>query len=539
MTTYEKEFIDGLMSTDYKIGAGNFFNILCSKETDHNRPVFILDEPILLPSGEKTTSLSLGQVKTAADDYSLWYQSQGITPKDPVALFLTDTVDYFLHYLALTQIGAIPVMINGKLAEDIALRFMENVDVVMLISTKSNCRIFKPLLDFSTSKINSVDVATISSPKAGKIEHYRHAANDPVLLGHTSGTTGIPKAVQFNHEGFFFGVQQQIHKQVGSRIMSALPHSHASAVSILVSALLRGALIKVQSKKGPEELFRAISEFKPDFFVSFPKTYVDMCRYDLEDYDLSSISYWLSTGDSNHERHIKQLIAQGSHIYKGELKHGSIFIDNLGSSEFGFAIFRHIHRPDTDKFDRCIGSPFEWVEAAVLSDKGEAMPNGEIGLLGVKSKSVTSGYWNNTFLSEKNRLSGYWLTGDLVFKHDDGLFYHVDRTTDPIHTVKGVIYSCQTEELILNKFPEIFDCSLVGIDNDLGTQDPVLVVEGCNDAQEEELMTRINAFLHENTISQIKRLIMKKVNENIGVTGKVLKRVVRSKYALEQPEGAL
>jgi long-chain acyl-CoA synthetase len=531
MTVYKKEFIDKLLLPENNIGAGNFFNIIHDNDHDHDRVVFVLDKPISLPSGKKTTTLSLGEINAAVDSYSSWYQSQGITPKDPVALVLTDTIDYFIHFLALTQIGAIPVIINEKLSEDIVLQFVLNVGAVMLLGTQANIRIFKPLLNFVKSKIKTECIEEIRPPKDWDIQAYRHTANDPVLLGHTSGTTGTPKAVQFNHEGFFFGVQQQIHKQVGNRILSALPHSHASAISILMSALLRGALIKVQSKKSPEELFLAIAEFRPDFFVSFPKTYVDMCHYNLEEYDLSSISYWLSTGDSNHERHIKKLISQGSHFYKEKIKKGSIFIDNLGSSEFGFAIFRNIHRPDTDRFDRCIGSPFEWVEAVVLSKNGELMPDGEIGLLGVKSKTVTAGYWNNTLLSEKNKLAGYWLTGDLVFRRDKNVFFHVDRTTDPIHTAKGVIYSCQVEELILKNFPEIFDCSLVGVDNGSGSQNPVLIVEGSDSDQDGKLLSRINDFLRKRDDPEILRIIVKNINEDIGVTGKVLKRVARSKYA--------
>ena len=60
------------------------------------------------------------------------------------------------------------------------------------------------------------------------------------MIGHSSGTTGTPKAVRFDHQGFIFGVKQEVSRMVGRRIMTALPHSHASALSILMSALIRG-----------------------------------------------------------------------------------------------------------------------------------------------------------------------------------------------------------------------------------------------------------------------------------------------------------
>jgi len=516
MENYDKEFIVKLMGHE-NIGAGNFFQALCQHEKNEDRVLLVMDEPVVLPGDSQTLNLTLGNIRNLVAGYGDWYLSQGIVPKDPVALHFSDTAHYFLHYLALTSIGAIPVMINGKLPEDVVLKFIQNVGATILVGTRERYSKF-------------FDIESVVARPNCKFLSFKHFPDDPVLIGHTSGTTGIPKAVQFNHEGFFFGVQQQIHKQVGNRILSALPHSHASAISILMSALLRGTLTKIQTRKDPEHLLLEIEQFKPDFFVSFPKIYVDMCRLDLNQFDLSSISYWLSTGDSNHEPHIKKLIAHGTHFYKGEKSPGSIFIDNLGSSEFGFAAFRNIHNPKSDQFDRCIGTPFDWVDAAVLRVNGDHAPDGEVGYLGVKSKSVTAGYWNNTLYSEKNRLAGYWLTGDLVFRRDDGLFFHVDRTTDPILTKEGVLYTCQTEELILKYFKEIFDCTLVGVDGGLGYQDPILLLESASDTPDESLLSKINELLASRKIPIIRRIIFK-ATEDIGITGKVLKRVARKRYA--------
>ena len=100
--------------------------------------------------------------------------------------------------------------------------------------------------------------------------------------------------------------------------------------------MLRGCQIKIQTHKAPAQLLAAIELFKPDLFCAFPKTYVDLCRSNLENANLSSIQYWLSTGYANHESHIRRLMIFGRYFRDGDWHRDSCFIDNLGSPEFGF-----------------------------------------------------------------------------------------------------------------------------------------------------------------------------------------------------------
>jgi acyl-CoA synthetase (AMP-forming)/AMP-acid ligase II len=233
-----------------------------------------------------------------------------------------------------------------------------------------------------------------------------------------------------------------------------MPHSHAASLSVLMLSLTRGARLTIQTDKRPHAVLSGIVTIRADAVAAFPKTFVDLCRMDLDAYDLESVQYWIATGDANHEPHIRKLIAHGHHVKDGEKRPGSRFVDNLGSSEFGFAIFRNVHGPDSDAYDRNIGTPFPWVEVAVLADDGSQVPANTVGKLGVISRSVTKGYWNNHNLTEQNRLRGYWLTGDLVYRDENGAYFHLDRTSDYIETLSGVLYSCWAEELFLKHLPD-------------------------------------------------------------------------------------
>ncbi|MEU5435008.1 class I adenylate-forming enzyme family protein [Streptomyces sp. NPDC020719] len=506
------------------LGAGNFFR-LAAAASESAESVIELDQPYRAPSGERHASITLTELDELTDRVAAGYYADGIQAKDPVAVFVEESVRYLVHYVALTKLGAIPVFVNSSLPSEIAARFIEHVGAAAVVSDPGRlARDRLPITYYAEEPYGH-----------GDFKLFTHEDGDPVLIAHTSGTTGIPKAVQFNHKGFFFGIKQQINADLGTRILSALPQSHASAISVLMSAVARGATVLLATRREPELIARAVQEFRPQLVAGFPKTFVDLCRVDLDAYDLSSVARWMSTGDANHERHIRKLVARGNHVDRdGNRRPGSLFIDNFGSSEFGFAMFRTVHTPTSDRYQRCIGRPFAWVEAEIFDADDEPVPIGTVGRLALKSPTITGGYWNNSLLSEKNRVRGHWLTGDLAYRDEDGLYYHVDRTTDRIVTAQGTLYSAQAEELILRHFPELVECSIVGTDSarDDDFQTPVLTIESrLPDAELAKLHKGVNALLAEHELPLIERVLVKAADEHVGVTGKALKRSMRVAFA--------
>ncbi|TMO65871.1 hypothetical protein CWC18_04025 [Pseudoalteromonas aurantia] len=525
---FSKSLIAQIQADD-SIGAGNFYEAIMALPVDLHKTVLSIDKTIPLYAGQQT-HFSFNDIQQIVYQVASKYCALGVSEGDLVGLYLDDGLSYFLHYLALNRLGAIPVCINDKLPADTVLAFCKSNNVGVLIhdddkeaALKANAEVDSPLVN-----INKLMVLCSQSVPPAK----SFTADDVVLLAHTSGTTGIPKAVIFTQHSFFFGVKSQLHKQQGSKVLSALPHSHSSAISVLMSSLLRGAEIYLLSDKRPDPLIHSIKKYQHDLIIAFPKTYVDLCKQPLVAEDFTSVNYWIATGDANHESHIRKLISLGQHYLNNQPQPGSVFIDNLGSSEFGFAMFRNIHSLQTNRFNRCIGKPFSWVEAAILSESGQILPAGKIGKLGVKSATVTAGYWNNKQLTEEAQLAGYWLTGDLAYFDSSGLFYHVDRTSDPINTCDGTIYSCQTEELILRHFTDVFECSIYSgpsIDNDAYSVAHICV-ELIADAElilDFELLNQINHLLRSHHIPAITSLEFQASNAHTGVTGKKLKRRLR------------
>jgi acyl-CoA synthetase (AMP-forming)/AMP-acid ligase II len=176
-----------------------------------------------------------------------------------------------------------------------------------------------------------------------------------------------------------------------------------------------------------------------------------------------------------------------------------------------------------------------WVEAAVLDPDGEPVGQCVVGRLGVRSPSVTSGYWNDSVSTNKSRLRGYWLTGDLVYRDHLGCYYHVDRVPDAIRTPGGPLYSLQTEELLLKHCSEIADCTVVGVADSRGDrsiQMPIAVmVPRCGaDIDATKLLEKINDRQMALGRPPLSRIHLAEQDEiPLGVTGKVLKWHLREK----------
>lgn len=534
----EKNFIDELIN-DPTIGAGNFIYKLYQKKIQNERALIYLDQPFLDHRNDLIFELSIDYIVDVANRYAAYYYKIGIMPRDPVVLFFDEGINYFLQFVAITSIGAIPIFMNGSLDNELVVLLTECAHTKFFITSSERAKRIRPILYDKKYSLHLIELDQVSLSEIKlRPDFYNYHDDDTVLLVHTSGTTGIPKIVQFTHGSMFFGIRSQLKKQPGHRILSLLPHSHGSSVTILMSTLLRLTTIKIQTQKEPKQVLKTVEDYQPDLVVAFPKMFVDLCRHEqqFKDYNLSSIQYWLSTGDANHEPHIRALIAQGYHIDNGIKKPGSVFIDNLGSSEFSFAMFRNIHTSTSNNYDRCIGTPFKWMDSAVLSESGSILPPYTVGFLGVRSCSVTKGYWNNSLLTEKNRLLGYWLTGDLVYRDENEVYYHVDRVSDKIETAQGVLYSCQAEEWILKNLECIFDLSFVEFNNINNQKNIAALVELRQNATNTDLdwlKNEINNLLTIRSWPNINKIKIQSSHEDTGITGKKLKVKIRKEYNYE------
>ncbi|MDX2931615.1 class I adenylate-forming enzyme family protein [Streptomyces ipomoeae] len=533
---------------DRALGAGNVLHRLPLYGRSLDEQVLWLDGTWRAPSGDHPEVLTLRELDEVVATYAGFYHRAGVRAKDAVAIVSTSITDFALNLMALTSIGAIASLVNANMPVDVRREYIRRQRVVgVMTQVPWHNELLKHLEDDVPPRFVALQSQITLDDREHRPARYpfRHAPNDPILISHSSGTTGIPKSAFHTHETLFHGALSRLSDGLDCstrKRLLALPGHHVSAMSNTLLGLLLGAPVVHFTDPSGKAVLDGIEKFRPTIVFGFTHTFMEMAGEDLTDRDLSCVEGFYASGDAAHVVHIKRLLEKGQHPVTGrDLKPktapGAIFLDIFGSTEMGYVLFDYVHRAGAPNMGRCIGRPMRFAEAAVLSEEGEVLPPGKVGRLGVRSKSLTPGFWNDNVRWHQQWLGGYFLTGDLVYRDGGNNFYHLDRTTDAIRTNEGFVFSAYTEELLLSEYPEIRDCTVVGLAEDgvkFGWEDEgvaktyMLLNLVAGATPPEDPTAWVNEALSKHGLPQVAGAAV--VAEDaipVGITGKVLKRILR------------
>jgi acyl-coenzyme A synthetase/AMP-(fatty) acid ligase len=537
-----KDNLRARLAADLELGAGNVLLRLAEHGADMDMPRVTFDTEVdgIAP----WTALSLRTLTERVAARAEWFARHGVARRDPVAVFVTSASDVVLNYLALTWLGAIPALMNGNMPMDIAAEFVRRLRAVGVLLDSDHAALAAH--DLGTPVIGDAGETGTGDPSAAP-PHYRHHPDDPVAITHSSGTTRMPAAVVHSHHSLFAAVravrltEPLQHGPV--RELSAFPQAHTAGIIIVNAALCNGYELLCMSQQGGkfatsgQAIIDVIERWRPTAVYGFAVTWAELARFDLRQRDVSSVRVWSNSGDCAHEAHIRRLVAVGSHHeYTREgivTRPGSRFNDTLGSTEMGYGGFRISHRPGTEHYDRCVGRPFPFAEIILVDPKtGAEVPNGQVGMAAMKSPTLALGYWNDSVSTFRTRLNGYYLTGDLMCRDDDGNFWHFDRASDAVDLGDGNwLYTMQAEERILKRCPDVRDCTVLAARGPDGTLHLDVILQLAPDADPAvDRGDAVRSALGELVSVAPQRIVTIPDDDMvIGATGKVRKFLMRER----------
>jgi acyl-CoA synthetase (AMP-forming)/AMP-acid ligase II len=531
-----------VLAKDQELGAGNVLLRLAEHGADLDTPRVTFDTDV--DAIAAWTPLSLRTLTERVAARAEWFHRHGIGRRDPVAVYVTSAADVFLNFLALTWLGAIPALMNGNMPAEIAAEFIRRLRGVGVILDADHAELADR--DLGTPVIGTAEQTGTGDP-SGAPAHYRHHPDDPVAITHSSGTTRMPAAVVHSHHSLFAAVRAvrlTEPRQSGPvRELSAFPPAHTAGIIILNEALCNGYELLCLSGQGGafarsgEVIIDAIERWRPTAVFGFAVTWSELARFNLSTRDVSSVRVWSNSGDCAHEAHIRRLVAVGSHQAFGPdgviSVPGSRFNDTLGSTEMGYGGFRISHQPGSERYNRCVGKPFEFAKIILVDPRtGREVPRGQVGQVAMKSPTLAIGYWNDSVATFRTRLNGYYLTGDLMYRDEDGYFYHVDRASDAVDLGDGNwLYTALSEERILKRCPDVRDCTVLAARGDDGTLvfDVLLVLAPDADSAVDR-DGAVSAALGEVAAAVPRRIVTISDDEIlVGPTGKVRKFLMRER----------
>jgi acyl-CoA synthetase (AMP-forming)/AMP-acid ligase II len=532
------------LAADPRLGAGNVLPKLFEHGADPDGPGVTFDVPVDgIPA---FTALTLGTLRERVRARAAWWHAHGIGPRDPVAVQVSSSADCLLSFLSLSWLGAIPALINQYVPGDIAVEYVRRLRAVAVVTDPAHREALGgadlglggPALLADAAETGGGDPDLAPAP-------YRHHPDDPISITHSSGTTRMPTAVVHSNASLFAATRlfrlSAPRARGAERMLSALPAAHAAGISALNMALtLRSDLLFLSTQNDGAAVLDAIESWRPSGVLGFAATWTQLTREDLTARDLDSVSFWFNTGDCAHEPHIRKLIAVGSRdtVTRDGVRRvpGSSFVDGLGSTEMGHSAFHITHSAGTERYGRCVGVPHGFAEVALLdTGTGEEVPAGQVGHFGLRALTLAPGYWNDSGATYRTRLNGYYLTGDLMFRDEEGYYFHVDRAVDAVDLGGGErLYTAMSEERVLAACPDVHDCTVVSLDE--GGRVVTDVLLALHDTADPELdrTDAVRAALTEAAAATLRRVVV--ISEEqliIGPTGKVRKFLMRQRHRAE------
>ncbi len=520
------------LRADPDLGAGNVLPTLIARGVDPAGPGLTFDTPV--DGRPAFEPLTLGELDERVRARAAWLHGRGVGPRDPVAVYAVTAADQVLTFLALMRLGAIPAPINGNLPAATVAEYIRRLRPVGFLADPVRAAALGGY-DAGAPALGTIEETAAGDP-AGAPAAYPHSPDDPIAITHSSGTTGIPKAVVHAHRTLFASIRHRLglpFPHGSERMLTALPTPHSATVIAVNLALCNRAELLALSTQDGDAVLAAIERWRPGLVLGFSATWSGMARHDLSQRDLAAVRIWWNTGDAAHEPHIRKLVAVGRHVEvtrEGPVEaDGSRFIDGLGSTEMGHSMFHITHHRGTQRYGRCIGVPHAFVDAQVVDPTGRPLPDGEVGELAVRSPTLAPGYWNDSVTTYRTRLRGYFLTGDLVYRDSDGYYYHVDRSADAVPLDGGGwLYTALSEERILAACPDVADCTVSAVShNGRVITDVLLQLHAGADADVDRgpaVLAALGAAVA-GTVREVRAVRAEEIPT--GVTGKVRKLMVR------------
>jgi propionyl-CoA synthetase len=457
------------------------------------------------------------ELKAEVEALAAVLQDRGIAKGDRVIIYMPMVPEATFAMLACARIGAVhSVVFGGFAAKELATR-IDDARPKLIVSASCGLEpgrvvAYKPLLDEAIAMANAKPGACIVLQReqlradllAGRDLDYEEAvdaakrsgrhvpcvpvlATDPLYILYTSGTTGQPKGVVRDNGGHMVTLKWSMWNEYGvkpgevfwaaSDIGWAVGHSY-----IVYGPLLHGCtsiLFEGKPVGTPDAgtFWRVISEHNIVALFTAPTAFRAIKKEDpqglfVPKYDLSNFRTLFLAGERADPETIKW----------AEQKLKVPVIDHWWQTETGSPMSQNpigLGQLPVKYGSPC--KPMPGYDIQVLDDAGHPVPAGTLGNVVVKlplPPGCLPTLWNaderfrQAYLAE---FPGYYKTADAGMIDDDGYLFIMSRTDDIIN-VAGHRLSTGGMEEVVAEHPDVAECAVIGIHDDMKGQVPCAFV---------------------------------------------------------------
>ena len=400
-----------------------------------------------------------------------YFKSMGIKRGDRVMLVLKRHYQFWFAVLGLHKLGAVAIPATNQLLEkDFTYRFEAGKVKAILCTADGDVA-------------NAVDKAAAKSPMLehkiivnGSRDGWRNfdeeykmfsshfdrmedapRGSDPMLMFFTSGTSGYPKLAAHNYKyplGHFITAKYWHRVNPDGLHLTISDTGWAKSMwGKLYGQWLCEAAIFVYDfdRFDAEKILPLFAKHHITTFCAPPTMYRMLAKQDLSRFDLSSIEHASTAGEAlNPEVYRQFLNATGLPILEGfGQSESTLIIGNLNGSD---------HKLGS------MGKPVPLYDVHLLDTDGNEVDTGETGEICINIKNglpcgLAYCYEGNAEVTAETWRDGFYHTGDLAWKDEDGFYWYVGRADDVIKSSGYRIGPFEIESTIM-ELPYVLECGV-------------------------------------------------------------------------------
>ena len=489
------------------------------------------------PAGEERR-YTFGDIKRMSDKTANYLLSQGIGKGDMVMVILKRHYQFWYTIVALHKIGAVIVPATFMLTKgDVEYR-VRSASIKAAICTDKNgvCDAVDSAEDIPSLQIKMVvngkrdgwlqfdEGVEAASDKLDRIETH---VKEPMLMYFSSGTSGYPKMVLHDHlyslghlstAKYWQNVDPEgIHLTIadtgwGKAVWGKLYGQWHMEAAVFVYDY---------DKFEPHEILNIVEKYRITSLCCPPTMFRMFINAGLEQHDLSSLKYCCIAGEAlNPDVFNSWYAATGIKLMEG-----------FGQTETTCTVCNIV---GMEPKPSSMGKPSPQYNVKIVDEDGNECPAGTEGEIVISYEPKPPGlmmcYYRDEEKTKKAMHDGWYHTGDVAWKDEDGYYWYVGRNDDVIKS-SGYKISPFEIESVLVTHPAVLECAVTGIPDPVRGQlvkATVVLREGYEGT--EELKKELQNFVkHETAPYKYPRALdfVKELPKT--VNGKIQRGAIRKK----------
>ena len=452
-------------------------------------------------------------MKDASSQAANYFTSLGIKRGDRVMLVLKRHYQFWYSILALHKIGAIAIPATNQLLQhDFEYRFQaggvsaivctadgDTAHQVDLAEAATGIKLQKILVGGSREGWHDFDHEYgLFSRRFVRAENAP-CGDDPMLMFFTSGTTGYPKIAVHSYKyalGHFVTAKywHWVEKDGLHFTISETGWGKALWGKLYGQWLCEGAVFTYDFDRfDAEKILPMFAKYNITTFCAPPTMYRMLIKEDLSRFDLSSIHHATTAGEAlNPEVYYQFEKATGLHIAEG-----------FGQTEMTLGIGNltgGLIKPGS------MGKPIPGYGIDIIDMDGKPVEDGVSGEIVIKADrngekpcGIFLGYYNDEERTAAVWHDGYYHTGDVAWRDEDGFYWYVGRADDVIKSSGYRIGPFEIENVIM-ELPYVLECGVSAAPDEVRGQvvkASIVLVKGVEGT--DELKKEIQAYVKTHT----------------------------------------